>query len=192
MYSVADGVGACGTGTVFDDTSAQCQPDVTIPAGTPAGTWTVSKLELWDNAGNHATYKDLNALPVIVTSNAVVQATGFAANPTQVNNWVQSATAEVSMDVSGARDGLSAIYVDFAAGSPCTDPSATPTLNADGTYSVSISMFSFASSCTVAGLAVLTAQGTSLYTGLSTREPTLGLRSLGCLTPPRRSPPAPR
>jgi hypothetical protein len=26
---------------------------VAIPAGAAAGTWTVSRLELWDNAGNH-------------------------------------------------------------------------------------------------------------------------------------------
>jgi hypothetical protein len=62
VFSVDNGVGNCGAGVVFDDTSAECQPAVKIPAGTAAGTWTVSKLELWDNAGNHATYKNLNGV----------------------------------------------------------------------------------------------------------------------------------
>jgi hypothetical protein len=159
VLSLVDGFGTCGAGIVFDDTSAQCQVEVNMPAGTAAGTWTVSTLQLWDNAGNHATYKNLNTLPIIVTSNAIVQASGFAANPTQVNNWTQTGTSQISMDVQGAQDGVSTIYVDFAAGNPCTEQSTTPALDPDGTYSVPVSMFSIADSCTVAGIAVVDGAG---------------------------------
>jgi hypothetical protein len=173
---VDNGFGTCGAAIVFDDTSAQCQPEVKLPAGTAAGTWTVSKLELWDNAGKHATYKNLNVLPVLVTSNAVVQAGGFAANPAQVNNWTQTATAQISMNVTGAKGGVSTIYVDFTAGSPCLAQSATPALNPDGTYSVPLSMFSIASSCTVAGIAVLDGAGDVSVYGTEYGEPDLGIQ----------------
>jgi len=159
VFSVANGFGMCGAGFVFDDTSAQCQPSVKIPVGTPAGTWTVSKLTLFDNAGNHATFANLNTLPITVTSDSVIQASGFSANPTQLNNWVNTATSQLSMNVTGAVGGVSTIFVDFAPGGPCRQNSTSPTLNADGSYSVDISMFSIANSCSVAGIAVLDGAG---------------------------------
>jgi hypothetical protein len=55
-------VGNCGINLVFDDTAASCAVAVTFPVGTAPGTWTVSKITLWDNAGNHATYSGLNSL----------------------------------------------------------------------------------------------------------------------------------
>jgi hypothetical protein len=176
QYSVPDQVGACGSATVFDDTSAACQPTVTIPANAPAGTWTVSKLELWDNAGNHATYRNLNALPVIVTSNSVVRASGFTASPNPVNNWTQTQTVQISLNVSGAQGGVGTIYVDFTAGSPCSQQSDTPTANPDGTYSVPISMLSIATSCTVAGIAVLDGAGNVAVYGTEYGEPDLGIK----------------
>lgn len=175
VFSVINQFGMCGAGTVFDDTSAECQPIVKIPAGTAAGTWTVSKLELWDNAGNHATYANLNALPVTVTSDSVVQASAFAANPMQVDNWVNTATSQISMNVTGAVGGVSTVYVDFAAGSPCSDQSTTPTQSPDGTYSVDISMFSIANSCTVAGIAVLDGAGDVSVYGTEYGLPDLGI-----------------
>jgi hypothetical protein len=175
LFSVADGFGMCGAGTVFDDTSAQCQPSVTLPAGTPPGTWTLSKLVLWDNAGNRATYANLNALPVTVTSDSVIQASAFSANPTQVNNWVSTATAQVSMKVTGAVGGAATIYVDFTAGSPCRQGSASRAQNPDGSYSVDISMFSIANSCSVAGIAVLDGAGDLSVYGAEYGLPDLGI-----------------
>jgi hypothetical protein len=185
-YSVPNFIGACGEGTVFDDTSAQCQIAVTVPQGTPAGTWTVSSLELWDNAGNHATYQDLDALPVTVTSNGVIQASGFAADPAQVDNWATTGTSQITMEIAGAQDGVSDVYVDFAAGSPCSEPSATPTQNADGSYSVTVDMFSIATSCTVAGIAVTDGAGNVSVYGAEYGEPDLGieLTQIPDTTPP--------
>ncbi len=175
VYSVDNQYGTCGAGIVFDDTNAQCQPSVTIPPTAAPGTWTVSKLELWDNAGNHATYKDLNVLPVTVTSNSVIQASGFAANPTQLDNWVQTASTQISMNVTGAKDGVSSITVDFEPGGPCSQQTTTPTLNADGTYSIPVSMFSIATSCSVAGIAVVDGAGDVSVYGAEYGEPDLGI-----------------
>lgn len=175
-YSIPNGYGMCGSGTVFDDTSASCQVAVTIPPGAPAGAWTVSKLELWDNAGNHATYANLNVLPVIVTSNSVIQASVFAANPAQVDNWVQTGTSQISMNITGARGGVSTIYVDFAAGSPCSEQSTTPAQNSDGSYSVDVSMFTIATSCMVAGVAVIDGAGDVSVYGTEYGEPDLGIQ----------------
>lgn len=175
IFSVANGVGMCGAGVVFDDTSAECQPSVTIPAGTPAGTWTVSKLALWDNAGNHATYANLNVLPITVTSDSVIQASAFSANPTQVDNWVGTATSQVSMNVTGAIGGVTTIYVDFTAGSPCRQGSTSPTQNPDGSYSVDVSVFSIADSCSVAGIAVLDGAGDVSVYGSEYGRPDLGI-----------------
>ncbi|HEY2640407.1 MAG TPA: hypothetical protein VGI66_11070 [Streptosporangiaceae bacterium] len=186
VFSIDNQYGTCGAGIVFDDTSAQCQPAVTIPASAAPGTWTVSKLQLWDNAGNHATYRNLNVLPITVTSNSIIKASGFAASPTQVNNWVQTQTVQVSMNVTGAQGGVSAVYVDFTAGSPCTQQATTPTLNPDGTYSVPVSMFSIANSCTVDGIAIVDGNGDVSVYGAEYGEPDLGieLTRLPDTTPP--------
>jgi hypothetical protein len=175
-YSALDQIGSCGTATAFDDNSAACQIAVTIPAGAAAGTWTVSRLELWDNAGNHATYSHLNALPVVVTSDSVMRASGFAASPDPVDNWTQTQTVQISMSVSGARDGVNSVYVDFTAGSPCSAQSATPSVHPDGTYSVPVSMFQIAQSCTVAGIAVLDGAGDVSVYGTEYAESDLGIQ----------------
>lgn len=174
-FSPSDQVGYCGSAVAFDDTSAACQVAVTVPAGTPAGTWAVSKLILWDNAGNRAVYRNLNALPVTVTADSVVRASGFTATPNPVNNWTQTQIVQISMTVSGAVGGVSTIYVDFTAGSPCYQRSTTPTVNADGTVSVPAAMFSFASSCTVAGIAVLDGAGDLAVYGTEYGAPDPGI-----------------
>lgn len=115
-------------------------------------------------------------LPITVTSNSAVQASGFTASPNPVNNWTQTQTVQIGMNVSGAQDGVATIYVDFAAGSPCLPQSATPTANADGTYSVPVSMFSIASRCTVAGIAVLDGAGNLAVYGAEYGEPAVGIQ----------------
>ena len=87
VYSVPGQAGACGSATVFDDTSAACQPVVTI-----------------------------------------------------------------------------------------LQQPATPAANPDGTYSVPVSMFSVASSCTVAGIAVLDSAGNLAVYGTEYGEPDLGIK----------------
>ena len=76
---------------------------------------------------------------------------------------------QISLHVSGAQGGVSTIYVDFTADSPCSQQSATPTANPDGTYSVPISMLSIATICTVAGIAVLDGAGNVAVYGTENR-----------------------
>lgn len=135
-----------------------CVVTVTIPSGAAAGTWVVSQITLTDNAGNIRTYSDLNALPITVTGNDVITASGFAASPNPVNNWGTFPTTELSMTVSGARQGISAVYVDDAQRN-CFQSSTTPTLNPDGTVSVPLIFFENAPKCVITGIAVLDGAG---------------------------------
>jgi hypothetical protein len=104
----------CEEGLGIGLTDTFCNVSVTIPAGAAAGTWTVSTIQLTDNAGNTATYRNVDALPITVTANKVVTATGFSASPDVVNDWQNDATSTLSFTVSGAVGGVSAVYVDAA------------------------------------------------------------------------------
>jgi hypothetical protein len=156
-YSVSQGLDQCGTDFSFGTTSMLCTVSVTIPASAPAGTWTIDSISLTDNAGNTAISRDLNALPVTVTSNAVVQASAFSASPNPVNNWAGPAPFTLSMIVAGARQGVSAVYVDSSG--PCSQLSTTPVTGSGGTISVSMNMLELASSCKIIGIAVVDGAG---------------------------------
>jgi hypothetical protein len=79
------------------------------------------------------------------------------------------------MNVTGAKDGITSITVDFEPGGPCSQQTTTPTLNADGTYSIPVSMFSFANSCTVGGIAVVDGAGDVSVYGTEYGQPDLGI-----------------
>jgi hypothetical protein len=156
-YSVTQGLDQCGTDFSFGTTSVLCTVSATIPANAAAGTWTIDSISLTDNAGNTAVSRNLNALPVTVTSNAVVQASAFSASPNPVNNWAGPAPFTLSMAVAGARQGVSAVYVDSSGG--CSQLSTTPVTGSGGTISVSMNMGQFASSCKITGIAVVDGAG---------------------------------
>lgn len=154
-YSVADGLDLCNGELSPDDNDALCTATVTIPAGAAAGTWTVSTIRLTDNAGNVAVYRNIDALPITVTANAVVTASGFSASPSQVNDWQNTAPSTVSFTVSGAVDGVSAAYVD--ASGACVQSGAA-TVAADA-VSVPVNVIDGTPSCTITGVAVLDGAG---------------------------------
>jgi hypothetical protein len=156
-YSVTQGLDQCGTDFSFGTTSVLCTVPVTIPANAAAGTWTIDSISLTDNAGNTAVNRDLNALPVTVTANAVVQASAFSASPNPVNNWAGPAPFTLSMTVAGARRGVSAVYVDSAG--PCSQLSTTPVTGSGGTISVPMNMLELAPSCKIIGIAVVDGAG---------------------------------
>jgi hypothetical protein len=158
-YTVVDQQQSCGLVSGGDDHDLFCAVPVTIPAGSAAGTWTVSQLTVTDNAANTATYRNLNAAPIVVTSDKVIRASGFAATPNPVNNWTQFVHVSVSMKVSGAQQGVTAIYVDPAGGFGCEGFGSTPTVNPDGTVSGPVLMFSGTASCPIAGIAVVDGAG---------------------------------
>jgi hypothetical protein len=171
VYSVTDDVDLCNGELSPDDNDALCTVTVTIPAGAAAGTWTVSTIRLTDNAGNVAVYRNIDALPITVTANAVVTASGFSASPNQVNDWQNSATSTVSFTVSGAVDGVSAAYVD-AAGA-CVQ-SGTATVAAD-VVSVPMTVIVGTPSCTITGIAVLDGVGDLALYGSEYGAPSPGV-----------------
>jgi hypothetical protein len=159
-YSVTQDLDFCNGSLSPDDNDALCPVTVTIPAGAAAGTWTVSTIRLTDNAGNVAVYRNVDALPITVTANAVVEASGFSASPNPVNDWQNYATSTVSFTVSGAVDGVSAAYVD--AGFNCVQ-SGPATVAAD-VVSVPMTVIMGTQSCAITGIAVLDGSGDlSLY-----------------------------
>ncbi len=183
-FAVHDGV--CGTGVAsIDDTNVQCQVTVRFPHGTAAGTWSVSAISLWDNAGNKAVLANLNALPVVVTANAVLQAAGFTGTPNPFDNWVSDATVQVSMNVTGAVDGVTSITLDFGFGG-CHQLSTTPVLNPDGTVSVPVDVSVAGRQCQLAGVAVLDGAGDlALYgSDFGAPDPGLTLNQIPDTTPP--------
>ncbi|HTZ26832.1 MAG TPA: hypothetical protein VMC83_22760 [Streptosporangiaceae bacterium] len=154
-YSVADDVDLCNGELSPDDNDALCTVTVPIPAGAAAGTWTVSMIRLTDNAGNAAVYRNVDALPITVTANAVVTASGFSASPDQVNDWQNSTTSTVSFTVSGAAGGVSAAYVD-ASGACVQAGDATV---AGDVVSVPMTVIVGTPVCTITGIAVLDGAG---------------------------------
>ncbi|HXL92274.1 MAG TPA: hypothetical protein VN969_25320 [Streptosporangiaceae bacterium] len=157
VYSVSQGLDQCGTDFSFGTTAMLCTVTVNLPADAAAGTWAIDSISVTDNAGNTTRTDDLNALPVTVTSNAVVSASGFAASPNPVNNWAGTAPVALSMTVAGARQGVAAVYVDSSGG--CSQTSTVPVAGSGGTISVPMNMGEFASSCKITGIAVVDGAG---------------------------------
>jgi hypothetical protein len=154
---------------VWVDDQEDCTPDVFIPAGAPAGTWAVTSVSLTNSAGQTQDYTGLDLAPITVTSDGVVKASSFKATPAQVDNWRSSATSAISMDITGAQGGVSSIQLyTSGTGEPCVQVSTTPTKDADGSYSVSLTMDQAfgngGSTCTIEGIAITDGAGDlSLY-----------------------------
>lgn len=167
-YSPAENQDLCDGGP-SDANDGVCTLTVTIPAGAAVGTWTVSEIRLIDNAGNVAVYRNVDALPITVTANATLTASGFSANP--VNDSQNSATTTVSFTVSGAVDGVSAAYVD--AGTQCVQAGAA-TVSGD-VVSVPMTVFVGTQSCAVTGIAVLDGAGDLALYGSEYGAPSPGV-----------------
>lgn len=149
--------------SLLADDDVSCSPEVFIPAGAPAGTWAVTSISLTNNAGLSQNYTGLDLAPITVASRGALSASNFKVTPAQVNNWRSNATTTVSMDITGAQDGVSSIQVftsDF--GSACSQQSTTPTQNADGSYGVPLTIdqvLENGSTCTINGIAVTDGAG---------------------------------
>lgn len=172
VYSVTEGVELCN-GTLSSLNDALCTVTVTIPAGAAAGTWTVSKVSVTDNAGNTATYRNLDTLPITVTANKVVTAGGFSASPNPVNNWGSFTTSDLTMTVSGAQDGVSAVYVDGSTGD-CVQ-AGPATVGSGGAVSVPLTIVQNVASCTITGIAVLDGAGDLALYGSEYGAPSPGV-----------------
>jgi hypothetical protein len=180
-----------GDDQVLVDEQQTCTPDVFIPAGAPAGTWAVTSISLTNNAGQTQDYTGLDLAPITVTSDSVVKASDFKATPAQVDNWRSSATSAVSMDITGAQGGISSVQLyTSATGEPCTQPSTTPTRNADGSYAVSLNISqqftNGVTTCTVDGIAITDGAGDLSLYGVDFTPTSTGVQitNLPDLTPP--------
>jgi hypothetical protein len=171
--SLTEGVPFCGGVLSLGGSDTFCFATVTLPAGAAAGTWTVSEIRLTDNAGNVGTFRNVNALPVIVTANAVMTASAFSASPNPLNNWGKFAPAELSMTVTGARQGISAIYVDGSLGNCVQRGPAT--VNPDGTASVPLTVVQNAAKCVITGIAVVDGAGDVALYGTEYNAPDPGV-----------------
>jgi hypothetical protein len=149
---------------------------MTIPAGTAAGTWVVSAITLVNNAGLSKTYGNLNAVPIVVTADTGLSASGFTASPNPVNNWVNVLNpVQITMAVAGAQQGVSAIYVDAANAAPCEQFNTTPTVNPDGTLSVPFDVFRGTVTCQVGGIAIVDGAGNVALYGSEYNAPDPGV-----------------
>jgi len=167
---------SCGSVSGGDDFDTSCAVAVTIPAGTAAGTWVVSAITLVNNAGVSKTYGNLDADPIVVTGDASLSASGFTASPNPVNDWLNVINpVQVTMSVTGAQQGVSAIYVDSVGGEPCQQFGTTPTVNSDGTLSVPIDVYQGDPTCQVAGIAIVDGAGNVALYGPEYNAPDPGL-----------------
>ena len=173
---------------------ATCYAILVIPAGSPNGTWSVSTLSLTNNAGQTRSYTGLNLDPVTITENSPLSASGFAASPTSLNTWRQDQPFQVSMRIAGAKAGVTSIQLTWAVMGYCTQQSTTPTLNANGTYSVTVRLLQssngHASSCQLTGVSILDGAGDAALYGTAYQAPSVGNVTVQCIadtTPPTAS-----
>jgi hypothetical protein len=185
-YHLDQGNGRCGDSGSSDE-DAFCTVAVTVPADSPAGTYSLTDITLTDNAGNTHDYSGLDLLPVVVTGNRVLRATGFSATPNPVNNWTQTQTVQLSLTPVGAQQGVSAVYADASsAGGNCAQLSTTPTVGPDGSVSVPLRFDQGTRSCPVEGIAVVDGAGNvALYgSDYGAPDPEVTITQIPDTTPP--------
>ncbi|WP_435206098.1 hypothetical protein [Micromonospora sp. bgisy143] len=157
-----------------DGTYMSCSIEVTLPASADAGNWRVAALVLHNNAGGTTTYKNPAAPSITTTFNSTVQASGFAISPNPVNNWRSEVMAELTMSVTGATKGISAVNVDLGFGG-CTQWGA-PTVKSDGRIAVPVMVYRQTEKCDVQGISVVDGAGKVALYGTAFGAPDPGLK----------------
>ncbi|MFI9627301.1 hypothetical protein [Streptomyces sp. NPDC052042] len=152
-----------------------CRVSVTFPAHAASGTWTVSQVELTDNAGNTSTYDNLSAAPVHVTSNDVLSADGFTATPNPVDTWQGARTIQVGFRPHGDRGGVASAVVDTDSVNGCRQTSTTATTAADGTVSVDYDVPRKVFTCHITGVIITDNAGNVALYGSEFGAPETGL-----------------
>lgn len=174
LVDSGQGYQLCGDSQVWGDIwFVECNLPVTLPADSPTGDWAVKAVSLTDRAGNTKRYTDLGAPTVRVTRNEVIDATGFALNPTQVNNWRESATTTLTFTASGVQGDLTATVETTG----CSTWNQVLTEGPTGTYSLPVVMSQLSSSCTIDGILLTDAAGSVSVYGAYYAGPVLDLRA---------------
>ncbi|GGK94841.1 hypothetical protein [Mangrovihabitans endophyticus] len=161
-----------------DGTYMPCTVSITLPAGAAAGSWRIAALVLQNNAGGVATYKNPTAPSITVTSNETMRASDFVIDPNPVDNWRDNVRTELSMNVTGARRGVSGVSLDF--GIDGCRMWGTPTVKDDGRIAVQVSVPRGATRCRVEAIAITDGAGdVSLYgTGFDAPDPGLAITQI--------------
>jgi hypothetical protein len=153
-------------------TVATCGVSVTLPAETPAGTWTVSRVDLTDVNGNTRRVSKPSSTPIRVSRNDVVTASGFRLEPPAVDNWRESRTSNLVFTPHGAVDGLTSVVVDAEY---CRAESTTPTMRDDGTAAIAIVVKDILKSCKILGVAITDGAAHESFYGAAHGNADLGL-----------------
>ncbi|SCE78093.1 hypothetical protein [Micromonospora chokoriensis] len=165
---------SCNGQVAWDPTWLTCSIPVTVPAGSPSGTWRVSRLDLTDSWGNTRTdTSPEGAAPVQVSRNEVLSASNFALTKAEVNNWRGPASTALTFRPQGMVGGLASVDLEL---SWCSQPSHTPVVGDDGSASVEIVLqSSWMSSCSINGVRLTDGAGNVALYGAAYGAPDLGL-----------------
>ncbi|MFF2011176.1 hypothetical protein ACFVWY_19180 [Streptomyces sp. NPDC058195] len=174
-WSQDEGYQGCGYIDSGQTYAGSCRVSVTFPAHTASGTWTVSQVELTDNAGSTSTYGGLSAAPVHVTSNDVLSADGFTATPNPADIWHGERTVKVGFRPHGGTGGITSAIVDTDSVTGCRQKSTTATTAADGTVWVEYEVPSAVFTCRVTGLIITDGAGNVALYGSEHHAPETGL-----------------
>lgn len=155
--------------------ASYCPVSVTFPERAASGTWTVSRVELTDNAGNTSTYDNLSAAPVHVTSNDVFSADGFTATPNPVDTWQGARKIRVGFQPHGDQGGITSAVVDTDSLNRCRQTSSAATTAADGTVSVEYEVPKGAFTCHITSVVITDHAGNVALYGSEFGAPDTGL-----------------
>ncbi|MFD7491042.1 hypothetical protein ACFV8T_01235 [Streptomyces sp. NPDC059832] len=175
VWTWDEGYQGCGYIGWGQTDAGSCRVSVTFPAHAASGTWTVSRVELTDNAGNTSTYDNLSAAPVHVTSNDVLSADGFTATPNPVDTWHGARTIKVGFRPHGDAGGVASAVVDTNSVNGCRQPSTTATTAADGTVSVDYDVPRQVFTCRITGMIITDNAGNVALYGSKYGAPETGL-----------------
>ncbi|MDI1464478.1 hypothetical protein QEZ54_26250 [Catellatospora sp. KI3] len=175
LVDSGDGYQLCGSGQVWGDIwYVGCDLPVALPAGSPTGEWKVKALSLTDRAGNTKRYTGpLDAPTVRVTRDEAIVASGFALNPTEVNNWRESVPTQLTFTASGVQGQLTATVV---ADGSCSAWNQVLTEGPAGSYTLPLIVGRLNTSCTVEGILLTDAAGSVSVYGAHYGGPALDLR----------------
>jgi hypothetical protein len=161
----------CGDSPVFVLSDVECTIALTVPAGSPSGTWRITSVVLTNTAEITAPAADADPIPIRVTRNDRVSATDFALVPTNVDNWRENAPLTLRLRPTAAQGGLARVAVHTS----CWAVSDTPTFATDGTASVEFVMPTFLRRCDFEGILLTDGAGNIAVYGTVYGAPALDL-----------------
>ncbi|WP_432002644.1 hypothetical protein [Streptomyces sioyaensis] len=170
-----EGYQGCGYIGSGQTDARSCRVSVVFPAHAASGTWSVSKVELTDNAGNTSTYGNLSAAPVHVTSDDVLSADGFTATPNPVDTWHGARTTKVVFRPHGGRGGIASAAVITDSVNGCRQSSTKATTAPNGTVSVDYDVPRHVFTCRITGLIITDNAGNVALYGSEFGAPETGL-----------------